>query len=314
MIRKCMLTAAIVLLGVGSAFAQRSDVNVVPYQESFENLTAWGGAYTNVAITNGWYTGGNDISAIVYMPYTFTTCTLPLSTATHTNVLQLNTQGDTLTNSFGSGYDMSAGKTYVDAMVQFVPSESKPAALVTVDQTDAASGIKAACYIDTNTFLCVYCGVLNNGYLAHNTVENTGISVSTSGWHRLTFVYDATVAGGDVGDIEMFQIVLDGTVIQDNNGYAYADGWQQSIINSGYETVPNPTVGGTWFPSAAFKAGTARTLTAIAFQGTGYIDDLAVATAGTKTPYISSDVRNSWVLPNGPVFRGKRRGSLLALF
>ena len=292
--RKFMFTAVIALgmLGVGSAFAQRTDNNLqwMPnYHDSFENLTAWGGVYTNIAITNGWYSdfpGGNDQSAITNMPYTFTNaCGLPLPGATHTNVLQLNTQGAMLTNSFGSGFNMANAVTYMDVMVQFVASGTAPTACVTKDNSDENAGIKAAIFADVNTNLMIYHSVMNpsDGSIVSNVVEQTGIQLNATNWYRLTITFDAQSTG--VGSMQMFQVALNGIVV--TNANAYTNGWRYTWDNT--SDYPQTNSNGTWFPSAARGQGNCKLLTAIAFQGTGYIDDLVVPTnAPTFINHLSS--------------------------
>jgi len=271
-IRKCLLTAAIVLLGVGSVFAQRSDFNVVPYAESFENPAAWGGSSTNINITNGWYSTANDKSAIVALSYTFTNCTVPLTNATQNNVLQLNTGGDTLTNKF-DGRSILYAVTYADMMVKFVASETKPAACVAKDNTDSQIGIKTAFYVDTNNCLIVYCGALApDATIISNVLANTGMQVDTTQWYRVTIAYDSTFVSDDLADVEMFQIYLNGKPVPDNSGHAYAPGWQDYAASQAH--LPALSVGGTWFPSACVHGP--QNLNAITFQGTGYIDDLVV--------------------------------------
>jgi len=289
--RKFMFAAAIALsmLGVGSAFAQRSDNNLTPlqttgtYSESFETLAAWGG-YTNVAITNGWYSdfpGGSDQSAITNMPYTPPACGYSLPGAAHTNVLQLNTQGATLTNSFGSGFNMANAVTYMDTMVQFVPQGdlNPPSACTATD-----NGIKLAVYVNGNTNLVIYHGVNSgSGAWSYNTNDViSAITLSTSAWYRLSVAFDATCFNdGGITVVDMFQVLTNGVAVQSSNAY---DGtWKAAWSN---DTLVYPSSTGTWFRSATapdsqtFKN---KHLNSIAFQGTGFIDDLVVT---TNTPTV----------------------------
>ena len=282
--QKCMFASvlALITMGGGSAFA-RTDTNTVPYAESFENLTAWGGSYTNINITNGWYSISGDLSAITnYGTYTPPACGFPLPGATHTNVLRLDTEGTMLTNSFGSGFDMSQAITYMDCMILFVPSESAPTACTTLD-----SGIKAAVYLDsTTTNLVVYHGVLSGAAWSYNTNDIINSApVSTSAWQRLTIAFDATAPYDGYGYIEMFQVLTNGVAVQSPNAY---DGTWKGIWETDNPPSLSPT--GTWFRSATAPGTLNKTLTAVVFQGTGYIDDLVVTTntpAGFgATPYL----------------------------
>ena len=286
---------ALGMLGAGSAFAAgRTDTNTVPYRESFENLVAWGG-YTNVAITNGWYSDlTTDQSVITNLLYTnaFTAaCGLPLPGVTHTNVLQLNTGSATLTNSFGGGFAMVNNITYMDTMVYFVTSDQAPSTCTTND-----SGIKAAVYVDTaTTNLVVYHGVLQawpSSVWAYNTNEILACGINTGAWCRLTIAFDATCVTGTLSNVEMFQVKTNGVAVKSPN--AYNDNWK-TLWQKGSDTVPQFSTTGTWFRSAMAPSATSKTLTAIAFQGAGYIDDLVVSPdtpAGFSTSYLLTVVNN----------------------
>jgi len=274
-----MFAAAIALTMLGGISAQgRTDNNkafMPNYSESFESLTAWGGSYTNVAITNGWYSDlTTDLSAITNLSYVFNApCGLP-SAGPGTNVLHLDTEGATLTNSFldagGIGYDMSTGITYADLMIQFVPSDGAPGACTPRD-----SGIKAAIYVDlATTNLVVYHGVQDGfGSWTTNTNDVVTALINTSSWYRLTISFDATAPwDGSYPNVEMFQVRTNGTPVVSTN--AYNDDWKTYYPGS----LPPISQTGTWFRSATGPSSVSKKLTAIAFQGTGFIDDLVVTT------------------------------------
>ena len=272
--RKCLCAVAITLLGVSAVFA-RSDVNTVPYAENFQNLAPWGGVYTNINITNGWYSSIYDQSVITNLSYTYTATTRPLPNTPTNNVLQLNTEGATLTNSFGAGFDMSSQITYMDTMIQFVASETAPASCTVGD-----SGIKAAVFADVNTNLAVYHGMVVPafGQWSSNIIDIIPLSLNASNWYRLTIAFDATALINDnstMYQIEMFQVRINGVAVQ--SPYAYDDTWKntwQSPDAGGNDALPNLSPTGTWFRSATTQSG--KTLTGIAFEGTGFIDDLVV--------------------------------------
>jgi len=307
--RKSFLMAvfAFGLLAGGNELAQaRTDFSSVPYAESFENLAPWGNTYTNVsiAISNGWYSTLYDKSAIISTSYTFSalaTCGYPLPAATHTNALSINTTSASLTNSFltggltGTGFDLSTNLTYVDTMVQFVPSPYPPSACVASGNTDNANGIKAAVFANSNNVLQIYCGVatIYGGYVS-NALINTGYIVNPTNWYRLTITLDATFSGSlypDVGDIEMFQIHINGAPLTNSTGFAYPDGWNGYAVAN--NQLPSPSATGTWFPSGALKTPNNKHLTALVFQGTGFIDDLVVSTAA---PVFSPDTNSTFQL------------------
>ena len=245
--------------------------NVVPYAQGFENLNGWGGVYTNVAGAMGWYSGAGDQSRIANLLYTYTATNLPLPDDTHTNVLQINTGASTLTNSFGTGFDMSGGLLYLDMMMQFVPGFQAPAQLTASD-----FGIKGAVGVTTNYELAVYHGVAaSTGALLSNTVDVTSVGFASNTWHRLTLIVDAT-ATNQANFVAMFQVLLDGVVV--TNAHAYANGWKAQFDSTG--VLPSTVSTGTWFRFATTNAATAATnLVAIGFMGSGgYADDIMVTT------------------------------------
>jgi len=207
-----------------------------------------------------------------------------LGCATHTNVLQLNTQDATLTNSFGSGYDMSSGITYWDMMVQFTPNVLSVAALSTTGSSNDDSGLKTACIADANTNLMVYCSVRNpaNGSLKSNVLVNTGVRLNTQKWFRLTVIFDATFSDtNNPGNFQVFKVALNGIPITNTAGYAYDDNWKTyELAHHAYPTLTSTSLG-CWFPSATTGQAATR-LTSISFQGTGCIDDL-IFTNGAPT-------------------------------
>jgi hypothetical protein len=244
----------------------------------FESLSGWG-SYTNVNVTNGWYSTPEDMSVITNMgTYVFTNCSKPLESSAHSNVLKLATEGATLTNLFGAvgvGVDVSTNIVYLDTMVQFVASETAPTACTTLTDT----GIKAAIYADANTNLTVYCGVRNTtGGFISNALVNSSIQLNATNWYRLTVVFDATFNDSfGIGQFPVFQVKINGVTITNNSGFAYDDNWKAYTTGHTLPTLSNTSVG-SWFPSGSLDANLTK-LTAVAFQGTGYIDDMVVSFA-----------------------------------
>jgi len=243
--------------------------NIVPYTEGFENLAGWGGGYTNVINTMGWSgSPGKDQSQITNLLYTYTATNLPLPSFTHTNVLQVNTQGAVLTNSFGPGFDMSSALVYLDLMTQFVPIPEAPASFTTTD-----SGLKGGLYVNSNLQLTVYHGVAApNGSLLSNTCDATSALLPSGFWHRVTWAIDAT-STNPANALAMFQLRLDGLLVTHPN--AYDDSWKGQFQGAG--TLPSTSTTGTWFRLATTNT-TAKLLTALCCSGMGYLDDLAVST------------------------------------
>jgi len=245
--------------------------NIVPYAEGFENLAGWGGAYTNISGAMGWSSATGtlfDQSRIVNLLYTYSATNLPLLSLTHTNALALNTQWATLTNSFGSGFDMSSSLLYLDAMMQFMPFVQTPANFTVLD-----TGIKGGVCVNANNQLAIYHGVADsNGTLLSNIVDATTLTVIPKSWHRVTLAIDATCTN-NANSLAMFQVLLDGGLV--TNANAYAAGWNVSFSSSG--ALPSTSSTGTWFRLATTNA-VAKKLTALTFTGTGYVDDLVATT------------------------------------
>jgi len=266
---KSLFTAIIALsmLGIGTALADGS--NLVPYAESFENWTL----HEKVAGTNSWYGGVEDASSITNITYTAPACGTPL-TGMHDKVLHLNTEGGILTNDFLDA--IMATTNYVDVMVKFVLSETTPAACTTAD-----SGIKLAVFANAESNLVVYHGMMtgtgypdNDGQWSTNQVTViTNIMINPANWYRLTVAFDPTVSTF-LNALEMFQVKIDGATI--TNDTAFEDGWKGDFMADG-DLDNGPSANGTWFRSAMASGNdNSKKLRGVAFQGTGYIDDLVV--------------------------------------
>lgn len=259
---------AVGMLGVGMV---RADVpwttNSIPYTNTFELATA-GSMATNLA---GWMAAGNDQSVITNVAYSFAAaCGVSLPTNAGTHVLQLNTQGDILTNNFG---DISAqtSPVYIDTMVQFVPSDTIPS---TINGTGDV-GVKLAVYLDsTTTNLMIYHGWLANG--AKNLTSN-GVSqitsmgiIDTGAWYRLTITFDGTVATTiPSSKFPCALVKINGIVVTNADAYTDTD-----KLNWASTAPAGTSANGTWFRTATDT--TARDFQSLGFQGTGYIDGLAV--------------------------------------
>ncbi len=249
----------------------RPAYNTVPYAESFENLAGWGGLNAAVSGRMGWSSGtaGVDQSRIANLTYAYTATNLPLSYATHTNVLCLDTQGGALTNSFGGGFEMSGALVYIDYMTRFDAAEEMPEALTMAD-----TGIKCAVYANASTQLAVYHGVASaDGTLLSNKVDATSVFADATNWHRVTIAIDAT-ATNPSRSLAMFQVKFDGTPV--SNAAAYGNGWKAQFETTG--TLPPTDANGTWFRLATTNAEAGK-LMSLSFNGAGYADDMLVTTA-----------------------------------
>jgi hypothetical protein len=268
---KRMFTALIALgmLGIGTAFAT-ANKNDVPYSNDFESVS-WpnGTLATNLNTTpNGqtWFSTTDDLSMITNSPSGAGYTTTSQWATAHTKVLQLNTQGAILTNNLNNGDATSGDGIYLDTMVQFVASDSTPQACTTND-----TNIKAAVFANSSSNLVIYHGELGPllGFGSNVVEVITGKVLNASTWYRVTIRYKDHTGGGN--EEALFQVKVDGVLITSTN--AYPDNWW-TYMDSNTGALPPKNPAGTWFPGATF--GTRTVITAVAFQGTGYIDDLLV--------------------------------------
>lgn len=247
-------------LALGMMMSTAFAANIVG--ESFEALA------NDYAITNAsaWSGGPDDLSKVVPSNSNFQATSYPLPGATHNKVLQLNTEGGTLTNALDAAESFENQNLYVDTMVQFVPSEDLP-------DLSADDGIKIAAYAyitevsesAATTNLAVYHGIFDSdGYFAvTNTV--TALPVIVGDWYRLTI----ELAHGTEAGRQACKISVNGIPV--TNANAYSAGWAANIAAE--QTAPD---GGDWFLSAAESDVTS--VSTVQFKGTGYIDDLVVTT------------------------------------
>lgn len=280
----CAAILALGTLGSGAALASQP----IPYAESFESHAD----ATSMRTIDNWSSSASDLSVVTnwniasLLP---TNCTAPLHSSAHTKVLRLNTEDGILTNDFGST-NIAGQLTYLDTLIQFVPNETTPTTLTRED-----TGIKAAVYVDANTNLVVYHGVLSaNGGFANNTNEIIPITLVSSNWYRLTITFDTRRDdNNDLGlPARMFQVKTNGVAVQSPN--AYADSWYTEWLTAAdMNALSRP---GSWFPSSVNASlNSSRNLYSLCFQGTGYIDDLVV-TNGAPTYTITLDGPSSYLI------------------
>ena len=257
------------------------------YSEGFE-----GASLTNVlkatglADTSAWSGGVDDISSIVAgtptEPDTFG-YPKPFKGTDHNKVLQLDTEGGTLTNALSSVVGFAAENIYVDTMIKFVPSEDK----AVIDD----NGVKVAVYAyaaedGASTNLAIYHGAFttDEGYF-YTTNTITGVEIDASQWYRLTIILADD--DGDVKDelvSQAMQIYLNGNIVTGDNAYTSATGEAWTDVTQD-ELVAGPRASGIWFVSACSLAGNEKKqIGALQFRGTGFVDDLTVANGD---PFVS---------------------------
>ena len=198
-------------------------------------VTGGGNEFTNFA----WVAASGDSSTIVTNIGSYTG-TRPITNAiTSDLVLNLSTEGQTLTRNMGVTNNFVDSPVYVDTLIKFTPSEDTP--------TINDSNVKAAVFVNVSSNLVVYSG---NGSV--NVSTDVGYKIDPTRWYRLTILM------GKVGDeTAAFQVYVNDVLI--TNAVAITQDFNSN---------------GTWF----YSASAVNTISAVAFQGTGMVDDLVVTT------------------------------------
>ncbi len=205
--------------------------------ESFEGR-ANGTLATNLP---GWSTTDNNLSVVTTNGYDYTATTRPLTNSvTPTNVLQLVEGGMlSFTNGAANNFWVTYGTVYVDAMVKFVLSDGAPA------ESSIPPDTKIAIFANSSSNL-----VIRHGVAAGVTNSVTDTVIDPEAWYRLT--------------VDM--------IADDAVPYVRA----QVRVNSNIVTHTNAD-GDTLFRSALESGDDSDTiLTAVSFQGSGFIDDVVV--------------------------------------
>lgn len=242
------------------------------------------------------------------------------------NYLELNTEGATLwrTMNYGngtemptSGVDVPDGGIYIDTMVQFTPTEGADVPLkpTSGEGDNAVYSDKLAIWLASSsdsaeTNLMVFAKSFDFQSESTTTKFETyklayvdgdaAINVNPGEWHRLTVkgrnIPDAT---GDEATVEIsvFTIYLDGKMLK-----AVPDTEQQAPFTSefleGYgeddslktELASNTMIAGL---GETKNKGTAFSLTAVGFQGTGAIDALNIT---AENPFGGTPAATEYVL------------------
>ncbi len=205
----------------------------------------------------GWSAGADDASTIAI-------------DAVQGNVLNLNTEGATLQANFDNA-DFQDDPLYVDAMVKFVVSEDDPASI--------PDDVKIAFWLNASSNLVVYHGAVSGSTIIPATTVLENIELDPANFYRLTVETDF-----DGDSIAAYKVSLNGEAIESEE--AYTDEWRDELGG----TVP----GGNWF--LAKNTDDPHSINALAFQGTGMVDDIYV---GDVNPIISN-----WTLTLGDTENG----------
>ena len=213
--------------------------------ESFEGREN-GSLATNLP---SWSTEDNNLSVVTTMEYDYTATSRPLTNSvTPTNVLQL-VEGGQLSLTNGAPDSFYDTPVYVDAMVRFVLGDGNPEDVITPADTKIAIFANSSSNLVIRHGFFVYIGedgtfVLTNSVI--DTMALLGAPIDPAFWYRLTVKLSSDVNGAT---------------------------WAHVMVNSNVVTHANATEG---LFLSAIDGDTSPSLTAVSFQGSGFIDDVVV--------------------------------------
>jgi hypothetical protein len=242
------LSATATTTWVGDSFEAPEGTNGNKIASYKRTVSGTNNEYTNLM----WTAADGDESAITNGANGYTTTLRPMTNATDALYLNLQTEGQTLSRKVYQvvGDVTSAvpittsSSVYVDTLIKFTPSEDTP------DITDPA--VKVAVFVNVNTNLVVFHMTDFGGTMVStNSVFSSLGPIDPTKWYRLTM----ELKNMDLGR-PACKIYLDGQAL--TNGLTYTDGG---------------AFGGPWF----LTVNTGYSLSSVAFQGTGAVDELVVA-------------------------------------
>lgn len=182
----------------------------------------------------------SDVARVAY------TGIKPITNVTESLVLNLETEGQTLTRVLDGNATndfVNGSQVYVDTLIKFTPSEDDPVI------TDGM--VKAAVFVNVASNLVVFHGVDQS----NPTNTATAVAINPAQWYRLTIL----LGKQPTYQFPAFEVLLNGTPV--TSSAAYSD---SSLV---------PVPGGVWFMSASADTF----ISAVAFQGTGQVDELVVS-------------------------------------
>jgi len=256
---------AVVLAGLlvlpGPAHA--SPTSTIPFTASFEGYadgaTVIGG--------NGWYAMSNmfaTVSNTVYKEEGFQF--YPLTNATHTNILVVDSSGHIVSNIFHETADRT--NVYVDMMVQLEEHEEIPPVLL------VSNDLQVGVFLSTNGKLAILHSDWLGGADYTNRVttlyDNPG-SINKSGeWIRLTMTLDY-LNNSEEEEWKFFKLQVNGA---------------EPFTNEMAFTDPSATEGGAsggpWF-LCANQLSANDSLASFSLSGNGYADDIHISSTNPLT-------------------------------
>ena len=188
--------------------------------------------------------------------------------------------------------DIGAG-IYFDTMVQFTATDTAPTPasedklivwLYGSGEEDGAFGI--------GTNLVVTAGYLNdtaNTSIPKNYVVTSTPAVEPNSWHRLT-IKSIKALTTDEAKVPGFVVFIDGVAVSSTEAKG-VDGSAMSALNA---TAAKWDSTNTLFPSLITKKDSAQTLSSVALEGTGMIDDISFTTTAPAFAGDAPTVVISW--------------------
>jgi len=236
--------------------------NGLDFEDSFESY----GEGSTIIGSQGWAADETYYTVVTGLLYSFVETTYPIPAASHFKVVQFDTEGASISNTF---VQEEVTNVWIDMVCDVTPSEEPPVSIT--NQTD----IQVAFFFNTNYELVVYHAVNVTDEWPPSTITNrfttlTNAVASTDGWTRITvemdYLTDRDPFFPDVIASRYFRVLLNGQSF--SSPHAYSD--------TSAHTMP-----GTWFICADQGAASWNAyLSSVAISGTGMFDDFVVTTNG----------------------------------
>lgn len=276
-----------VCMGVCALSASAVDYVSDSFEEGTDGMAV--GLYKQVVngpqdVTTNWLAAVGDASKLVPVnaAYAAVVDRGPITNATKTLMLNLETEGNTLSRVVNVDI-ADVGIVYVDTLIQFTPSEDEP-----VIETE---DVKVAMYVNAQSNLVVVHKCFTDDealdpYETNSVVTSIG-PIDPEAWYRVSLEIKNLYPEGSMYATKIY---IDGEPISHENGYTD-------------EFAKN----GEWF----FNIAAYNVISLISFQGTGSLDELVVSDTMPVFPDIVASVMltlvptaNVTFSPVGPVESG----------
>ncbi len=262
MLRKTLLLVSVFIITAGTSYANIT--NQIPYTEDFESVAS-GSALVG---TRGWYGGSNTYAIVTNIDYSALYSNYPLPGSTHSNVMQLQTEGTTITNQledYKNENNVShTTNIWFDSVIQFThwAEDYYPESITSNNQAQCAF------FVNTNNHLVLYHYDFVGTSNTFSEISST--SITNGQYSRITIVMDY-----------LSDAIIPGTLINHAYYKVYID--DDPVTNTAAYQSPSASSGmtGTWFMCANDGVAT-KYITEMTFSGNGVFDDMVVT---TNDPY-----------------------------